>query len=429
MLNKNKIIFHSNDSHLWDAREFLIYRMQMGVLVAEEGDVVISPIPFDDYHLDYLKSLNAVPDNIRIWSPSRPVPKPYSSFFQNSELKNILNQYRKTHYVDIFTPGQAEQKLFEDLEMDVLCNFRTAMFFNDKSNFRRFLNTAGINILRGYEFLGEPADIQRAVEELFETKADAVIVKKNNSCAGFGNVKIERSHFGPLSANKRKDFVVSIFNYLGGASDKFLVEEFLGGKISSPSFQYICLPDASFKLVCVQDQLFRTEPNFFNQILFNGNSFPYSPVNPQAFQEVTSKISTVLTQLVGNFSYQGYVGFDAVLNQNGLNFIIDANVRRIMAHYPFFVASRLFKDQNPAYAYVSYFFPSKAIRSFKELHNLINKMRLKSDMIVLDFFPYYRNSNRASTLFIGRDKEDVFSAKNTFDFFLNDYFVKKNYEF
>ena len=429
--NKKKIIIHSTDSDSWDNNFFHISKMQRGILSAEEGDIVISPYPYDAAYLDYLRDVGILTGSVSIWSPHQLPKKPLNQFLCGEELKDFLKPFKDTHYVDAFLPGRQEKLLVENLGIDIFYNFEIAESFSDKGNFRNLLKRLKLPSLEGFEFLKNASEIKKSVEILFEKNIDEVIIKKSAGNGGKGNIKIKKNYFYSLGNSDRLALVENIFDYFNKRDafpGTFIVEEFLNASSSSPSFQYICFPDRAYKLISVHDQLFFTEGHFlFQHEVFNGVKYPAAG-HKTALESLEAQCCRVMDVMSAEHKFFGYSGFDAIINNLG-NFLIDPNIRRQFNLYPFEIAKRIM-TKDFSYIYYNYIMPNGVVGSFTDAYKIMGSLAFpvkdeKRGAIILSFFPYNKYSNLMNMMFIDSSAQGADSLKNAFELRLNKLLAEK----
>lgn len=428
VLKKKKIIFHSADSHLWDTRPFQMLKMRKGVLMADDGDIVVSAVPYDRDYVNYLRDLGVLPESVALWSPKEPMRRP-SDFFHSQELKRLLREYRQTHSLDVYLPGYLEKNLAEKTGIEMFYNFEVGHKFSDKGHFRRLLKDLNLPVLLGFEFLKEQSEIVSAVRRLFETGSGAVIIKKSRGYAGEGNVRIKRSFFARLDAREQEMYIKMILDHLGHG-ESFVVEEFLENENASPAILYFCGKDGSYRVEETHDQIFHegTVPQgfFFSENIFVGSSFP-TKFDERLMSDLKEISGRIVDHLTKNLGYFGYCGFDFIIAADGRKFAVDANMRRIMGQYAFETAKKL-PMENPHFIYHCYYFPEKLISKFTDAYNLIKPLAFpmsgqERGIIILDLYQWRPNLISVTFLFLDGSAQDLADLKNRFEFYFKKFLI------
>jgi hypothetical protein len=174
-----------------------------------------------------------------------------------------------------------------------------------KSNGRRVLREAGVDVPEGAEDVTSPADVVAVIRRLVRLRPSLreVVVKLDESVAGDGNVCVPVSAVAGFEDVRATDAVSRLLPpwYVDSLRHGGVVEEFIeGAEVRSPSAQAAIAPDGAVTVLGTHEQRLGGA----NGQVFEGATFPadreYAPLLGRHVREVGARLAA--SGAVGRFA-------------------------------------------------------------------------------------------------------------------------------
>lgn len=180
--------------------------------------------------------------------------------------------------IESWNVGPAEEALSVALGIPVNGTGTSLSHLASKSNGRRLLRAAGVDVPEGTEDVTSPADVVAAIRDLVRLRPSVreVVVKLDDSVAGDGNVKVPVSAVTGTDGQRATEAVTQLLPpwYVETLERGGIVEEFVeGAEFRSPSAQAAIAPDGTVTVLGTHEQRLGGA----NGQVFEGATFPAVP--------------------------------------------------------------------------------------------------------------------------------------------------------
>jgi hypothetical protein len=180
--------------------------------------------------------------------------------------------------VESWNVGPAEEALSVALGIPVNGTGTSHSHLASKSNGRRLLGAAGVQVPEGTEDVTSPADVVAAIRRLVQLRPSVreVVVKLDDSVAGDGNVRVPVSTVADAVDHRATSAVSRLLPpwYVHTLRRGGIVEELIeGAEFRSPSAQAAIAPDGKVTVIGTHEQRLGGA----NGQVFEGATFPADP--------------------------------------------------------------------------------------------------------------------------------------------------------
>ena len=302
--------------------------------------VCLSSLPVPDAILDGYLSLLAPAERSRVLAHSRLVCADDASWrplaeklLDRGDLVDALRGYvrERLAILEPWNVGPAEEELSVALGIPANGTGTSRSHLASKSNGRRLLRAAGVDVPEGTEDVTSPADVVAAVRRLvrFRPVVREVVVKLDDSVAGDGNVRVPVSTVTDSGDDLQATNDVSRLLppwYVDVLKRGGIVEQLIEGKeFRSPSAQAAIAPDGTVTVIGTHEQRLGGA----NGQVFEGATFPADPDYASLLGRQTHEVGLQLARngAVGRFS----VDFVATRRSSGAGwdlYGIEINLRK-----------------------------------------------------------------------------------------------------
>lgn len=333
-----QIIFANLVNELMAAAPSPAYVKAMSVVtprkiwLAREGDVIVTPRPFEEPHKRYACSILGIdPDKVVTLSPGGEYPVSLPREVLRGELFGQLRRLiDERPGIDIlpFALDRPTLELVEELGVPLHWyselpgpRLREALYdLNTKSGFRRAAESLGLRVVPGARCEGVE-ELAAAVEELLPLTG-GVVVKPDRSSNGFGHIILRRDELG--GQDLRAALSERVAAALTPQQPRVFTVEALMKFVNVPSVELV-VEDAGAAVLYVCDM--RTVNN-----MFTGMVTPPIDLPPRAEEELL-RAGRVFGDYVHGLGFRGICDVDAGVTEDGTLYVGETNFRRTGGTY------------------------------------------------------------------------------------------------
>ena len=334
---------------------------QRGLLCVNPGDIILLRRQPENEFLSYLqelgwdfKDVRIVPSEQSAGDISTPNPMPMSF----SRLHGIN---AGGYYLDVFEPSSPARDLAKQIGIPLYGSVHLMSLYATKSGFREAAKELGLRIPPGMDHLTSVDAVVECLEELFTEGNDAVIIKLDAGCGGYGIRVLNKKLFINRPEERRK-VITSLLEEMGYRpnKDSVTVEKLIPSVVSSPSVQIEVLPNGQYRLRSVHEQLL-----FRQRIYYGCISIP--DVSSRQYKEVIAA-SYQFAEFLAKQQFIGFFGMDFIITDEEMVYCIEVNMRKAASFYPRTVVDRLSATPHlTQFQAMTLYEPSLRKRSFNDL--------------------------------------------------------------
>lgn len=337
---------------------------ERGLVIANNGDIVITRSPADEFFLDYLKNLGYNFSACTFYNSKSEV-QTYDSIFKEAELITLLKN-SPAELISSYQLTRYEDDLAKETGKILYGNVNLSEKYGTKSGFRELCKDLHISIVNGYEHLKDIGEINKKIE-LVSTKK--CLMRLDEGVSGAGNFLIETDKYAVMSQKDKDDLIRGYLNKLpqrmsdSGAT----IEEWIDDVKSSPSLQFEVARNGEIKLLSTHDQLLEGKEKWYV-----GCSYPSSTLGSFYDQVVSDGFKFMNSLKLEGF--YGFCGIDLIVT-NDKYYFVEANVRVPGTTYPREFVKKVFGDlENIHYMAKDFQLDNLKGKNFKTIYEKLNPL-------------------------------------------------------
>lgn len=300
---------------------------QRGVVLAENGSIVVTRKSFDPTFLEYLNLIGLCHTESTFLNSLQPHQTFDSIFKEEHIIQHILQSQ-----VDVI-----DSYHLTDLELDFANRTKKTLYgyvpsaekYGTKSGFRILCRNLKLPVVDGYEAITDPKEMLLKIDELSKL-SNKILIRLDEGVSGAGNFVVYAKTFADKSFSNKFNFCNSIFGKLpqrlktSGAT----VETWIDDVISSPSLQFEVQRNKEIILLSMHDQILEGDEKWYTGCEYPSFSMDYS--------ELTLSIISDGYKFMSELRGEGFIGFcgiDVIITKDKY-YLVEANVRKPGTTYP-----------------------------------------------------------------------------------------------
>jgi len=306
---------------------------ERGLVISNNGDIIITRSAVDQYFLDYLKNLGYNFSTCTFYNSKSKV-QTYDSIFSENELISLLKN-NSAELISSYQLTRYEDDLAKETGKILYGNVDISEKYGTKSGFRELCKHLYISIVNGYEHLKDISEINKKIEQVSTKKC---LMRLDEGVSGAGNFLIEMDKYFDMSQADKNELVLGYLNKLpqrmsdSGAT----IEEWIEDVVSSPSLQFEVARNGEIKLLSTHDQLLAGKEKWYV-----GCSYPSISLGNFYDQIISDGFKFMnFLRLEG---FYGFCGIDLIITKDKYYFV-EANVRVPGTTYPREFVRKVFGD-------------------------------------------------------------------------------------
>lgn len=394
MRPKNKVIIKNTTSRQAARLAFSPYRDQLGVIAAEDGDVVIMRKAIEENFHEYLYDLGIIPKNVVfITRRDEKDNDRFDIIFDDPHIAESVRSFAHTHELFPFYVTDYELKFSEQTGLPLRYKSTADLLrYNNKSDFRKLLKRLNIPLPFGCESVPKEGLIE-AVDLIFNAGGGKVrecaVIKHDQGSAGNTNIVVHHNIFAQLSNAERWEFLEDKLRraLLEKEPGQFIVEEWLPAISASPSIFFECLGSKNYNRVFLHDQVLGGSTRYYN-----GCVSQHDGIDQKTWTQVDLLACRILDNIFSRTDHKGFAGFDAIV-VGGKAFMVDANIRLVSGYFPVTALRKLVGEKAVSYFNSNINVPldhvTTAERLLKFLQPLLYSSSTGEGIVILGTFPYH----------------------------------------
>lgn len=343
---------------------------QRGILIAKDGDTLITRKMIDSDFIIYLESLGYDFSGVEMLNPNEEISRTYKSVFENKDLLGKL-QNSNCRILDTYQLTSLEDDFADRLGVELEGNVSIALRVGTKTGFREFCERNNIPIPKGFGGLRTSEEVMEKIKEL-EPLTELCLLRLDEGVSGAGNFLISIKKFIKLERTAQIKQIEEYLNAIPQMQENsgITVEDWVENVLISPSLQYFIEKNGLYKLLSTADQLLEHDTKWYT-----GCDMP-SQTLLSDYPEVVESANRFIEALA-NEGYWGHVGVDTIIDFEGNHYLVEANIRKQGTFYPREFVTRVFGELRN-FMTKDYSVSKIASKSFSELKDLLQDIMINN---------------------------------------------------